>query len=147
MTNEKMIRDMLGSPVPQIYNEELNSFVVKTVDGSTVTTGDIDFRMTKLLRDRLGSVIPQLWDPVNNKWVVDTGQGQGGEGGETDYTLPIASENQLGGIKPDGTTLTVDETGVARVVNSRQIHSSTSNPTNDDGKNGDLWIKYKEVLG
>lgn len=81
MTNEKMIRDMLGSPVPQVYSKELEDYVVATVDGSTVSRGDINFNRTKLLRDLLGSVIPQLWDPVNNKWVVDTGQGRGGSGG------------------------------------------------------------------
>lgn len=80
MTNEKMIRDALGSPVPQVYSEELEDYVVVTLDGSVVSRGDINFNRTKLLRDLLGSVIPQLWDPVNNKWVVDTGQGRGGSG-------------------------------------------------------------------
>lgn len=83
MTNEKMIRDALGSPVPQVYNEDLKDYVVSTVDGSIISRGDINFNRTKLLRDLLGSVIPQLWDPVNNKWVVDTGQGREGSGGGT----------------------------------------------------------------
>lgn len=74
----KLIRDALGSPVPQYLKEDLENYVVKTVDGSTVTRGDIDFSKTKLLRDKLGSPIPQLWDTVNNKWVVDTGRSSEG---------------------------------------------------------------------
>lgn len=80
MANGKMIRDALGSPVPQVYSEELEDFIVATVDGSTVSRGDINFNRTKLLRDQLGSVVPQLWDPTNNKWVVDTGQAREGSG-------------------------------------------------------------------
>lgn len=79
----KLIRDMLGSPIPQYLNEDLEDYVVKTVDGSTVTRGDIDFSKTKLLRDKLGSPIPQLWDNIINKWVVDTRQGVSSGGGET----------------------------------------------------------------
>ena len=56
-------------------------FTVNTLDGSTVTNGDIDFSQTKLLRDRLGSVIPQVWDAQNHKWVVVTTQSTGGNGG------------------------------------------------------------------
>lgn len=70
----KLIRDAIGSPVPQHLNEDLADYVVKTVDGSLATRGEIDFSKTKLLRDKLGSPIPQLWDVVNNKWVVDMGQ-------------------------------------------------------------------------
>ncbi|MDR1334409.1 MAG: hypothetical protein LBJ71_04265, partial [Holosporaceae bacterium] len=50
---------------------------------------------------------------------IDTGEvyleiTQIGKGGSTPYTLPIAKTNTLGGIKPDGTTITVDEeTGIA----------------------------------
>ena len=76
----KLIRDALGSPVPQHYNEDLGMFTVNTLDGSTVTNGDIDFSQTKLLRDRLGSVIPQVWDAQNHKWVVVTTQNVGGGG-------------------------------------------------------------------
>ena len=84
-------------------------FTVNTLDGSTVTNGDIDFSQTKLLRDRLGSVIPQVWDAQNHKWIVVTTQNSGGgEGGS-------------------------------------KIHTSIDNPTNTDGADGDLWIKYKEV--
>ena len=79
--DEKLIRDALGSPVPQHYNEELDMFTVNTLDGSTVTNGDIDFSQTKLLRDRLGSVIPQVWDAQNHKWVVVTTQNTGDNGG------------------------------------------------------------------
>ena len=79
--DEKLIRDALGSPIPQHYNEELDMFTVNTLDGSTVTNGDIDFSQTKLLRDRLGSVIPQVWDAQNHKWVVVTTQSAGGNGG------------------------------------------------------------------
>lgn len=81
--DERLIRDVLGSPVPQHFNEEWGMFTVNTLDGSTVTNGDIDFSRTKLLRDRLGSVIPQVWDSVNQKWVVvttqnaDCGSGEG----------------------------------------------------------------------
>lgn len=60
---EKLIRDTLGRPVPQRYNE------------------DINFSQTKLLRDQLGSVIPQLWDAQNNKWVVMTAQNTDGNSG------------------------------------------------------------------
>ena len=80
--DEKLIRDALGSPVPQHYNEELDMFTVNTLDGSTVTNGDIDFSQTKLLRDQLGSVIPQVWDAQNHKWVVVTTQNAGGNGGD-----------------------------------------------------------------
>lgn len=80
---EKLIRDVKGSPVPQYFNEDLNDFAVKSVDGSTVTRGDVDFSRTKLMRDKLGSPIPQLWDSVNYKWVVDTGQGVGSGSGES----------------------------------------------------------------
>ncbi len=89
MTGEKLIRDVKGSPVPQFYSEDLGDYAVKTVDGSTVTRGDVDFSRTKLLRDKLGSPIPQLWDSVNHKWVVDTGQGfsGGGDGGPVSWNM------------------------------------------------------------
>ncbi|WP_342578432.1 hypothetical protein [Psychrobacillus sp. FSL K6-2843] len=89
MTGEKLIRDVKGSPVPQFYSEDLGDYAVKTVDGSTVTRGDVDFSRTKLLRDKLGSPIPQLWDSVNHKWVVDTGQGfsGGGDGGPVSWNI------------------------------------------------------------
>ena len=82
---EKLIRDKMGNPVPQFFNEDLEDFAVKTVDGSVVTRGDVDFGRTRLLRDKLGSPIPQLWDNVNNKWVVDTGHGSGGESGPVSW--------------------------------------------------------------
>ncbi|KGR88395.1 hypothetical protein [Lysinibacillus odysseyi] len=89
---EKLIRDALGSPVPQHFNEELGMFTVNTLDGSTVTNGDIDFSRTKLLRDQLGSVIPQVWDSVNHKWVVMTTQHIGGGGGNTGTVLLAQGE-------------------------------------------------------
>lgn len=79
---EKLIRDRMGSPVPQYFNTDLEMFAVQTVDGSTVTNGDVDFSKTKLLRDKLGSVMPQVWDPINHKWVVVTTNGIGGGNGE-----------------------------------------------------------------
>lgn len=109
--DEKLIRDALDSPVPQHFNEELGMFTVNTLDGSTVTNGDIDFSRTKLLRDRLGSVIPQVWDALNHKWVVITTQNNGGG---------------IGG-------------------SSRTVHTSTVDPTETDGNDGDLWIKHKEI--
>lgn len=69
---EKLIRDALGSPVPQYLNLDLQMFAAQTLDGSIVTNGDIDFNKIKLLRDKLGSPIPQLWDVVNNQWTVAT---------------------------------------------------------------------------
>ena len=77
---EKLIRDALGSPVPQYLNLDLQMFAVQTLDGSTVTAGDMDFSKTKLLRDKLGSVIPQVWDAGNHKWTVVTSNG--GSSGE-----------------------------------------------------------------
>lgn len=105
---KKLIRDELGSPVPQHFNEELGVFTVNTLDGSIVTNGDIDFSRTKLLRDQLGSVIPQLWDALENKWVVMTTQNAGSGSGKT-------------------------------------IHTSTVDPTNEEGSDGDIWVKYKEA--
>lgn len=71
MAEEKMIRDALGSPVPQYFNLDLQMFAVRTVDG-TLATG-IDFSKTKMLRDKYGSPIPsQLWDKTNSKWVLGT---------------------------------------------------------------------------
>lgn len=95
--DEKLIRDTLGSPVPQHFNEELGMFTVNTLDGSTVTNGDIDFSRTKLLRDQLGSVIPQIWDALNNKWVVATTQNAGGDSGgiPTSHTHEISEVNGL----------------------------------------------------
>lgn len=88
--DEKLMRDKMGNPVPQYFNEDLEDFAVKTADGSVVTRGDVDFSRTRLLRDKLGSPIPQLWDSINNKWVVDTGQATSSGDGESG---PVAWES------------------------------------------------------
>lgn len=80
--DEKLIRDALGSPVPQYFVEDKTAYAVKTLDGRIVLSGDINFGKTKLLRDKYGSVLPQLWDAENNKWVLATSQNVGGGGAE-----------------------------------------------------------------
>ena len=37
------------------------------------------------------------------------------------YTLPIATEETLGGIKPDGTTITIDEDGTIHGANTYEL--------------------------
>lgn len=72
--DEKLIRDALGSPIPQYFNVDSQAFAAKTENGSV---SEVDFSKTKLLRDKLGSPIPQLWDVTSGKWVRDTGLGGG----------------------------------------------------------------------
>lgn len=64
--NTQLIRDALGSPVPQYWDETSQTYIVLTVDGSIA---DVDFKKTKLLRDKLGSPIPQVWDVETAKFV------------------------------------------------------------------------------
>lgn len=108
---KKLIRDALGSPVPQHFNEKLGMFTVNTLDGSTVTNGDIDFSRTKLLRDQLGSVIPQVWDGENRKWVVMTTQHIGGGSGKSVIALLSQDEyNALTDVeKNNGTFYIIKE--------------------------------------
>lgn len=75
---DKLIRDALGSPVPQYFNLDLQTFAVSTIDGA-VATG-VDFSKTKLIRDKLGAPIPQAWDSTNNKWVAVTTNSSSGGG-------------------------------------------------------------------
>ena len=42
----------------------------------------------------------------------------GGSGGSNSYTLPIATVGQIGGVRPDGTTTSVDGSGVLSVIGS-----------------------------
>lgn len=68
--NTQMIRDALGSPIPQKWVEESQTFIASTVDGSVA---DLDFSKTKMIRDRLGSPIPQKWDNDAGKFVPSAG--------------------------------------------------------------------------
>lgn len=90
---EKLIRDALGSPIPQYFNLDLQMFAVETIDGSVVT--DIDFSKIKLLRDHLGSPIPQLWDTTNNKWVMDTSQARNITIRSTEPTVEEMQEGEI----------------------------------------------------
>ncbi|MER2111158.1 MAG: GLUG motif-containing protein [Solibacillus isronensis] len=134
----------------------------------------IDFRKTKMLRDMLGVPIPQVWHATEMKWVPVTNQNFfGGGGGNTveigkatteelglvrfdgrtiisdedgvlTAVIPIAAAKLLGGIKPDDQTIFVDsETGVASAP--RNVHTSNRSPLPEEGRDGDLWVKYKEV--
>ncbi|CEG23121.1 hypothetical protein BN1080_02065 [Planococcus massiliensis] len=67
INESKLIRDALGSPIPQYWDEESEVYIANTVDGSEI---DVDFSKKKLLRDKLGSPIPQqAWDPAAGKFV------------------------------------------------------------------------------
>lgn len=66
----------------------------------------MDFTKVKMIRDALGSPIPQAWDEAQRKFVPLINQGN--------------QENS-------------------------NLHISTNSPSDLDGKDGDLWIKYTEV--
>lgn len=68
--NTEMIRDALGSPIPQKWDEESQTFIASTVDGSEA---NVDFSKKKMIRDRLGSPIPQKWDNDAGKFVPSAG--------------------------------------------------------------------------
>lgn len=72
--DSKLIRDALGSPVPQYWDETSQMYIARTVDGSFA---DVDFSKVRLLRDKLGSVIPQLWDTETARFVPGKGGGNG----------------------------------------------------------------------
>ena len=44
--------------------------------------------------------------------------------GGSSYTLPVASTTTLGGVKPDGTTITVDNTGIISAQTDGAIHKT-----------------------
>lgn len=68
--NTEMIRDALGSPIPQKWDEDSQTFIASTVDGSEA---NVDFSKKKMIRDRLGSPIPQKWDNDAGKFVPSAG--------------------------------------------------------------------------
>lgn len=43
-----------------------------------------------------------------------------------DYTLPIATSEMIGGVKPDGTTITVDEDGTIHGANTYELPTATT---------------------
>ena len=53
-------------------------------------------------------------DVDSGQWVQPTNVGYGNQSGQA-YTLPISTTSALGGIKPDGTSILVDGTGIASV--------------------------------
>lgn len=76
----KMVRDALGSPVPQTLNEDGTYTVLANGD----ITG-INFKYYKLLRDALGSPLPyQYFDVEQMKFVPGMIGGGGGSGGAVD---------------------------------------------------------------
>lgn len=92
MTKQKLIRDALGSPVPQHYNEESGIFIANT-NGTGDATG-VDFTKKKLLRDALGSVIPQYYDVVEDKFKPVTSEGSSDGGGASGVPIgAIVYEN------------------------------------------------------
>lgn len=102
--DSQLIRDALGSPVPQYWDETSQMYIARTVDGSFA---DVDFSKVRLLRDKLGSPIPQLWDTETAKFVP----GKGGANGEvTIESVPGLKE------KLDETTATLAETEQNRKV-------------------------------
>lgn len=81
MSEKKLIRDNLGSPIPhQQWDNDLNDFVVKTLSGNTLTRHDVNWGKTRMLRDQLSSPIPQIWDDTQNKFVPYTPSSGGGDG-------------------------------------------------------------------
>lgn len=73
---KKLIRDALGSPIPQYYNEEQGIFVPAT--NGTGDASSVDFTKIKLIRDALDGVIPQYFDVLQKKFVPSTNEGGGG---------------------------------------------------------------------
>lgn len=77
--NTKMVRDALGSPVPQTFNSDGTYSVL-----ASGNTNGIDFSKHKMLRDALGSPLPyQYFDVAENKFVAGS-IGGGGSGGAVD---------------------------------------------------------------
>ncbi|SOC12772.1 hypothetical protein SAMN05880501_10749 [Ureibacillus xyleni] len=125
-TQTKLIRDMLGSDVPQYFNLDLQMFAVQTTDGSFITANDVDFAQTKLLRDALGSPIPQLWNPIDNKWVVDDGSYGGGTGGPISANSVIETSTKVFVSPAQRSQIDANATEIAS--HSSRIVALESNP-------------------
>jgi len=127
----KLLRDALGSAIPQVWHTDLGKWVPITPNllgggGSSVGTGEI------ATTDELGLV------RIDGRTIISD------EDGVITAVIPIATAKLLGGIKPDGETILVDaQTGVASVP--QKVHTSTKNPTSSEGNNGDIWYKFTEV--
>ncbi|WP_153062602.1 hypothetical protein, partial [Metasolibacillus meyeri] len=92
INNKKLIRDALGSPIPQIYDEGKGIFIAST--GGTGDASSIDFTKIKLIRDALGGVIPQYFDMIQSKFVPVTIEGGGGGGQGKDGSKWFFGENE-----------------------------------------------------
>jgi lysophospholipase L1-like esterase len=114
-----LIRDALGSPVPQRWDETSQMYIARTVDGSFA---DVDFSKVRLLRDKLGSVIPQLWDVDTARFVPGNGNVNGditigsvtGLQSKLDNTTALLAETatkqdlaNIGDAKPSGVYATL----------------------------------------
>ena len=95
INNKKLIRDAMGSPIPQFYNDGQGIFVPTT--NGTGDASNVDFTKIKLIRDALGSTIPQYFDVTQNKFIPTTSNGGGGGGkqgppgddGESAYQIAL----------------------------------------------------------
>lgn len=105
MTKQKLIRDVLGSPIPQHFSEESGIFIANT-NGTGDATG-VDFTKLKLIRDALGSVIPQYYDVVEEKFKPVTSENTGGGG---------ASGVPIGAIVYENINQPHTEIGVTRKI-------------------------------
>lgn len=86
MTNKKMVRDALGSAIPQTLNDDGTYTVMANGD----TTG-IDFSQFRLLRDVVGSPLPYQYFDVDQRKFVPGSIG----GGELDPEVLQSINNQL----------------------------------------------------
>lgn len=80
MTKQKMIYDVLGSPIPQHFNEELGIYVANT--NGTGDASHVDFSKLKQIIDVLGNPIPQYYDVVEGKFKPLTSEGSSGGGSD-----------------------------------------------------------------
>ena len=84
--DEKLIRDSLGSPVPQKLNDDGTYSAMANGDASNV-----DFSKKKMLRDRLGGVLPQQYYDVEKGRFVPGTVG-GGSGVSEEDLLNLSEE-------------------------------------------------------
>ena len=97
---------LIGKP----YDSMSNDFTIAEISNSDTSSTTKQLQLAKTVQDKLHT--------HENKETIDK-FGINTDGKLTwdntvvgsDYTLPIASTSTLGGVKPDGTTITVDDDG------------------------------------